>query len=342
VKLSIGIKALNEERHIAAAIESALRAAAPFEGEVILADSGSTDRTVEIARQFPIRIVQLAHPAERRCGAGAQLAYQFAHGEYFYLLDGDMILDPDFIPAAMDYLRDHPEVAAVAGRVEEKNVSNQEFRIRENLVRTRRNWLPGLVDQLDGGGLYRTAAISEAGYFSDRNLHGFEEFDLAARLRHAGWKLARVDRTAVDHFGHTSSGYRLMWRRIRSGYSGASGEVFRAALGRPHMPIVLRKLGHIRNGAIVIGWWLALLASMAFSAFGVTTVLFLLPFVLLALRRRSLSLGIYSCASWNANAWGLISGFFRPRVSPLVPLAAIDLSPAPATASVKAPEASAC
>ena len=71
MKLSIGIKALNEEADIAAAIESALAAAEPFAGEVVLADSGSTDRTIEIARSYPVRIVQLANIGERCCGAGA-------------------------------------------------------------------------------------------------------------------------------------------------------------------------------------------------------------------------------------------------------------------------------
>src|SRR6218665_3277207 len=83
--LTIGIKALNEEQHIAMAIESALAAAAPLGGEVGLADSGSTDRTLEIARGYPVRIVQLGNLAERCCGAGAQLAFQSAQGEFFYL-----------------------------------------------------------------------------------------------------------------------------------------------------------------------------------------------------------------------------------------------------------------
>ena len=44
--VSIIIKALNEERYIATAIESALIALAGLDGEVILADSGSSDRTI--------------------------------------------------------------------------------------------------------------------------------------------------------------------------------------------------------------------------------------------------------------------------------------------------------
>ena len=78
MKLTIGIKALNEEAKIAQAIESALSSLEGIEGEVVLADSGSTDRTIAIAQTYPIRIVQLKNPDERCCGAGAQLAFQAA------------------------------------------------------------------------------------------------------------------------------------------------------------------------------------------------------------------------------------------------------------------------
>jgi len=328
--VTIGMKAYNEEKHIASALSSAIKAVQPFGGEVVLADSGSTDRTVEVAKRFPVRIVQLANPAERSCGAGAQLAFQHARGKYFYLMDGDMVIDPDFLPAAIAFLDAHPEIAGVGGEVRDVNVSNQEFAIRTKEMHKDKDWRPGIVDRLDCGGLYRVSALEEIGYFADRNLHAFEEFDLAARLQSKGWKLARIDRLAVDHYGHTTDGYKLLWRRIRSGYSGGAGEVLRGALGRDHLPIVLRKLGHVRNGLAVIAWW-ALLLSCPFWALpasmrvGLFLALLLAPIGMLALRRSSLSLGFYSFVSWNALALGLVTGFFRKRVSPEQPLAALIL-----------------
>ncbi len=93
VKISVIIKTLNEEASISRAIASALDAVAPHGGEVIVADSGSTDRTVETAMSFPILLVQLANPRERCCGVGAQLGFQHSSGRYIYVLDGDMDLD---------------------------------------------------------------------------------------------------------------------------------------------------------------------------------------------------------------------------------------------------------
>ena len=66
IEVTVGIKALNEEKNICAAIESSLAAVAKVGGEVVLADSCSTDRTVELASKYPVRVVQFADPREPR------------------------------------------------------------------------------------------------------------------------------------------------------------------------------------------------------------------------------------------------------------------------------------
>jgi glycosyltransferase involved in cell wall biosynthesis len=323
--VTIGIKALNEEENIAASLASAVEALQSVNGEVILADCGSTDRTIEIACRFPVRIVQLANAAERSCGTGAQLAFQHADGDYFYLLDGDMVLNPHFIAVGIAYLETHPHIAGVGGYINERNTQGKEFQIRADTCRKGRNWLPGIVDRLDCGGLYRAVAVRETGYFADRNLHAFEEFELAVRLQTRGWKLARIDHHAADHYGHTTGGYRLLWRRVQSGYAGGPGEVLRAAIGTCHLPIVLRRFGHIRNGFAVILWWVLLVTCLLLSPW-LFLALFLAPILFLSLRRGLPVLGFYSLVSWNVSAWGLITGFLRRRVPPTLPLASVELS----------------
>lgn len=333
MKVTVGIKALNEERHIAAAIESAIEALKPLDGEIILADSGSTDRTIEIARRFPVSVVQLANWSERCCGAGAQLAFQHASGDYFYLLDGDMVLDPAFLQAGIAYLQANPEVAGVGGRVREMNTDSHEFQIRADTVARGGSWQTGFVDRLDCGGLYRTAAVREVGYFADRNLHAFEEFELGARLQAKGWKLARIDAAGVDHFGHRIDGYSLLWKRFNSGYSGASGEVLRGALGNPHLGVVLRRLAHVRHAMVVMAWWLALLVVLV-APLAISDRLFILllllcaPVSFLAWRRRSLALGLYSFVAWNVGALGFLGGMFRKRTAPERPLASVVVAQA--------------
>ena len=315
-RVSVIIKALNEERHIVATVKSALRAVAAVGGEVVLADSCSTDHTVELARPYPIRIVQLAHASERCCGAGPQLGYQHSRGEFIYILDGDMQMARGFLERALAFLIGHPDIAGVGGRVVEQNMHSLEYLARGE--RQSAHLSPGSVDRLDGGGLYRRSAIEAAGYFSDRNLHSYEEFDLAVRLRALGWQLWRLPVDAAYHFGHDAPPYDLLMRRWRSRYVCGLGELVRAAAGQPRLPLVVKGLRELRLYLAVLAWW-AVLLSMPFwpvsgaVSLGLFCALAATPFLLMAWRKRSVTKAVYSVVSWCFNAAGLVRGLLRVR-----------------------------
>jgi glycosyltransferase involved in cell wall biosynthesis len=317
------IKAFNEEKNICAAVESSLAAVAEVGGEVVLADSYSIDRTVELASKYPIRIVQLAHPDDRCCGAGPQLGYQHATGEYVYILDGDMRMLRGFLGPALAFLAQHPEAAGVGGRLVELNQDSMEY--RERGLRTAAHLSPGEVDRLDGGGLYRRCAIEESGYVSDRNLHSYEEFELAVRLRALGWKLWRVPIDAVTHYGHDAPPYRLLVRRWRSGYVCGLGELVRAAAGEPRLRLVLRGMRELRIYTAVLVWWVVLLTvpfwSLPVAArIAAFAVLASAPLLLMLWRKRSLARAAYSVVSWCFNAAGLVRGLLHRRRAPRGPI----------------------
>lgn len=315
-RVSVIIKALNEEKQISAAIESALHAVRKVGGEVILADSCSTDRTVELALAYPIRIVQLGNANERCCGVGPQLGYQHSRGDFIYLLDGDMQMLEGFLEAALDFMLAHPDVAGVGGQVVELNTESLEYVARSAQIRP--HMKAGHVDRLDGGGLYRRSAIEAAGYFSDRNLHSYEEFDLALRLRTLGWKLWRLPMNVVNHTGHEVPAYRLLMRRWDSRYLWGLGELLRASTGQRRLKMVFQDVRELWIYLGVLGWWTVLLGILFMPALSITKLvlfgaLLAMPFVLMAWRKRSLSRGLYSVVSWCLNAAGLVRGFMRPR-----------------------------
>ena len=317
-RVSIIIKALNEEKRISATVESALRAVARTGGEVVLADSCSTDRTVELASGYPIRIVQLENADERCCGVGPQLGYQHSQGTYVYILDGDMQIDEHFLEQALNFLALHPEVAGVGGRVVEQNTESLEYRERGQRGAGKVHREAGIVDRLDGGGLYRRRAIEEIGYLSDRNLHSYEEFDLGVRLRGQGWKLWRLPIDAATHHGHDAPPYRLLMRRWQSRYVCGLGELVRAAVGKPRLWLIWHGLRELRLYLTVLVWasvlatvtfWpLSALARIAwFSALAAA------PFLLMTYRKRSLERALYAVVSWCVNAAGLVMGLLRTR-----------------------------
>lgn len=318
--VTIIIKALNEERHIAAAIESAITALKEMRGEVILADSASTDRTVEIAAQYPIKIVSLSSPADRSCGTGVQLGYQYSAGRYVCLIDGDMRLHKPFLAAAIEFLETHPQHAGVGGMIVECETENFEYVKRASAADPDR--LPGEVNRLDCGGVYRREALAATGYMGDRNLHGAEELDLGARLRARGWRLARIDVPAIDHHGHTGNSYALLRRRWITGFAFSTGEILRGTFGKRAFWPVLHKLRwELLLFAAVHAWWLSLIVMPfvirgPFATAMAVAALALFPFVAMSLRCRSVALGVYSVTAWNVYAAGLWPGLWRRRIDP--------------------------
>ncbi len=321
MSVSVIIKALNEQAHIERSIRSALAAVEGLGGEVILADSLSTDATVEIASQFPVKIVQLLNSGDRSCGIGAQLGYQHSSAEFVYILDGDMELSGDFLKAAMAVMHDETDVAGVGGIIQEMNTESLEFQGR--VQRTSADMQAGDVDRLNMGGLYRRSAVGQAGgYLTNRNLHACEEVELAIRLRSRGWRLKRLPIPAIKHYGHTLPAYTLLNKRWLSGYVRGPGELVRALWGDSgQMSLLLDTMRELRLYSLVVVWWAALFAipwisialPLKLSLFG--TVL-LMPLIGMLVKKRNASMALYSVTAWQYLTAGLLVGLSKSQSDP--------------------------
>jgi glycosyltransferase involved in cell wall biosynthesis len=317
--LSIIIKSLNEEAKIARAIESSLHAIAEAKasGEVILADSLSSDRTVEIARRYPIRVVQLRSAQDRGCGAGLQLGYQWSRGEFVYFLDGDMQLAPDFLRVALEELRADPALAAVGGILRDVARRNAIDEMRNN---NRMCLIEGDVPHLNGGGLYRRTAIDAAGgYAADRNLKAYEEAELGMRLQAAGYRLKRIGALGVLHEGHNKGTWALLAAHWRSRRAMSAGVVIRTAIGKPWFLQACRLLAH-PICVLVLCLGIALLAGYV-GVRGLAWVLagwalfVLLGVCALALIKRDWLHALTSIYHWHYGALAILIGLFH-RVVP--------------------------
>ena len=317
--VSIIIKSYNEEHNIVRAIESELKALSTIQGEVILADSASTDRTVELAKAYPIKIVSLNNPSERCCGIGPELGFRVSSGDFIFLMDADMELDEEFLPKALEVLESTPDVAGVGGYISETHAKNLEFvaRIQRQVAELSPTPVPALV--LNGGGLYRREALCEAGHMSDRNLHAFEEYDLGARLRQKGWKLLRMPDHAASHYSHQLTTPALMWLRVRSGSFASYGKLMCASYEKHYIYRLLKELRAIQLSLFIITFWTSeLLLSLFAPALALASSAVALPsfVVLMAVKRRSLALGTFTVLTWHLGAAGLIVGLFKPRTRP--------------------------
>ena len=97
IDLSVVLVTKNEESHIAACIESALKETEGLRAEIILVDSASDDRTVEIASRYNTTIIQLDRRNLLSPSAGRFVGTRHARGRFILFLDGDMQLLPGWL-----------------------------------------------------------------------------------------------------------------------------------------------------------------------------------------------------------------------------------------------------
>lgn len=109
---SIYILTYNEELDIAACIESAL-----LSDDVIVVDSFSRDRTVEIASRYPVRVVQHAFESHGKQRTWMLQAIPAKH-EWVYILEADERMTPELFQECLDTIQ-NPECVGyyVAERV---------------------------------------------------------------------------------------------------------------------------------------------------------------------------------------------------------------------------------
>lgn len=105
LELSVVMPCLNEADTLAICIEKAQRAMleANIAGEVVVADNGSTDGSVEIAEGLGARVVNVA---EKGYGAALMGGIESARGKYVIMGDADDSYDFLEIPKFVDKLRE--------------------------------------------------------------------------------------------------------------------------------------------------------------------------------------------------------------------------------------------
>ncbi|MGH9517451.1 MAG: glycosyltransferase family 2 protein [Terriglobales bacterium] len=94
MKISVALITLNEEENLPRTLESVMPLVHDGQGEIIVVDSGSTDRTLEIARSFGARIFN-----EPWKGFAAQKnsAMEKATGDWVLQLDADEAPEPELV-----------------------------------------------------------------------------------------------------------------------------------------------------------------------------------------------------------------------------------------------------
>lgn len=111
---SVVIRAYNEEKHIGRLLSGIMRQTVR-DVEIVLVDSGSTDATLTIATQYPVKVVHIA-PERFTFGRSLNLGIEAARGEFIVIISAHCFpVYPDWLEQLLAPLHD-PQVAVSYGK----------------------------------------------------------------------------------------------------------------------------------------------------------------------------------------------------------------------------------
>lgn len=109
MKISVVIPAYNAEKFIGLCLESISKVDYPS-FEVIVIDDCSRDKTAEIVKNFPVKLIKL----EKNVGAATarNIGVKYATGEIIFFIDADCVVDKDWIKTLLKNFKDKQIVGA--------------------------------------------------------------------------------------------------------------------------------------------------------------------------------------------------------------------------------------
>ncbi len=227
--------------------------------ELIYVDSDSTDGSPERARALGARVLRV-RPTRPSAAIGRNAGWRAATGSHVLFLDGDTVLERDFLPAALRELHTSPEIAVVWGHRREIAPSASLYNRVLDL-----DWIypPGDTEFCGGDALFRREVLERSGGFDDTLIAG-EEPELCARLRAMGYRIRHIDLPMTGH-DLAITHWRQYWRRAeRAGHAYA--EVSARFADTPFPLWSRESRRNLWHGGVVVGGLtiipLALLAGM--------------------------------------------------------------------------------
>ncbi len=292
-KLAIVVIARNEEDHIADCIAAIIVALRDYPiTRVIVVDSCSSDRTVEIASNFPVEIYRY-HGPPFSAAAGRTVGFSHARSKYVLFIDGDCCIEPGWLEQGLSALESTPSAGVVYGQRREVFENTAEDAIRA---------APKASEYgLGGNGLYKSEVMRRAGGFNPF-LPADEEAELLARIKALGFSELAIPHLMFTHYTPPKTTIRGHLGRVRRGLARGLGQTLRATLGQKLFLYHARRLnrylftlGYLAAGlasviaSIVFKEW-AFLAAWGYGG--------LAALGLLWLRRRNLRSTLYILADW--------------------------------------------
>lgn len=259
------LPAHNEQEQIAAAIESVLAQTRRADLVVVIGDN-CTDATLEIARRYPVEVMETVGNRDRKAGALNQAWWRYCQDARFVVtMDADTVLDPRCLKELRRAALDDPTLGGVCGRPVTKvapdglsrwgavlwHLLALDFAMYDQGLARRRY----KTEVLGGfGSLFRNSALKEV-----VAAHGqpwatdsiVEDYRLSLRLRQAQWTIRVAPRALA--YTDTPTSLSGLWRQRLRWSGGTIQELVREGW----------KPWTRRNWLLYAGVWFGVLLRLA-------------------------------------------------------------------------------
>lgn len=223
--VSIIVPSYNYDKYIGAAIESAL--AQTYENiEVIVADDGSVDNSVNVARKYHVKVIKLKHMGL----AGAfRRGVEASKGEFLLNLNSDDILHPSYVKETLAALEEDSKIAYAYTQMVGFGAGSYHFEscpFSLKMLLKRPAYFPATA-------LIRKSAFLEAGGY-DARLPFHEDWDFWLKLAENGEYGVLMPKPLLFYRQHAGQlGTKAPWAHfaMRHRIRGMHRELFAANLG---------------------------------------------------------------------------------------------------------------
>lgn len=214
--LTVYIPCFNAEPYLETSIRCLLNQTRPPD-EILIIDDGSTDRSLEIASRFPVRVIR--HERNRGLAAARNTAFTNAAHDLVGAIDADVFAEANWLERLLAHFADK-RVVATGGRLIEqfRDTPADMWRflhLCQDMGAKRIDIEWPSHRRLGGfGTILKKSAVSEVGGYNESYRTNYEDCDMCERLLRADHKLV-FEPLAVAHHqrrDNARSVVRTAWR----------------------------------------------------------------------------------------------------------------------------------
>ncbi len=257
----------NTKAHTKNCIDSLLKYANPALFDIIVADNGSTDGSLNYLKELFPQLIYIDNKENLGFAEGNNRAIDYAFQlkyEYSLLLNNDTIIESDIVEALYLFLQNNSDVAAVQPAIyylhDQQKLWNGELKFNSfwGFTYSKKHLpkIPTLVEWITGCCfLIRNEVLKEVGKFNTNFFLYYEDVELSFRIRQKGFKLCLLPSEVIFHEAGVSG-------QVASNAEGTLSPIIHYYLNRNKIWFIRRygnKLFLIFNYLNLFVYWLMLL-----------------------------------------------------------------------------------